>query len=1088
MTPTFSRVIFSSIKFYRKPVLYQVLIIALLSAVITGSLLTGKSVRTSLKKSSHERLGNTGILISSGIRYFDTDLADRLKEDEAINCTGLLEIIGYCQSLNSQRGAFNTHIFGIRGDFFSFHGIDSISVKKDEVLINRRLADHLDVKAGDELIIRFASIGDIPADAPFAPDAEEGNSIVLKIGDVLGPGETGNFSLSISQITPMNIFLNLSDLADESGKPLKINRLLIDKKINKSIDETLNVLTNTLRLSDSGLRLRKIAKTGGSELVSDRIFIDEAIVDEVFKKIPSSAPVITYLGNRIESASRSTPYSFVAAIPSSIYPDIASENEIIINDWLADDLHVIEGDTLNMFWYSPDSLNKLIESSNIFVIRRIVKIEGIWGDSLLMPDFPGIAGSESCSEWDAGVPVKMDNIRDKDEEYWKKFKGTPKAFINYRKGKEIWGSNFGPATAMRFPEGLAGVEIEAVLNGSLAPGLMGFTVTDLAGESILAADESVDFSTLFLSLGFFLILASVVLLSFIVSYYFDSKKENIRTLFALGFKNKWIEKLFFLESTLIGVAGSFVGAFSGYLVNIIITWSLNTVWSGAVQTNTLSASFDIIPILTGFMVTIMIITVFMRYKTRKFLKSLNRQEKEYHKFASPRINLFFLIGTIVITISLFTLSILWNDKDTVLSFGAGTLLLITFILLWRQLYIGRTKNNFFEFTGRKNLSRLYYSFNPSHAVTPILFIAAGIFALFITGVNRMDFDETLLKRSSGTGGYLLWCESNIPLTDDLSTIRGRSELGLTYDTLSGMDIITMKRSAGNDASCLNLNHITAPPLLGIDPADFIARESFSFAKELSDDSLINAWQFLNLNSGTNTIYGIADKTVMDWGLKLNIGDTLILRAENGQPINIILAAGLKSSVFQGYVIIGKENFNRYFPSVSGSSVLLVDGDPGMGDFYKSTLYERLSNYGVNIEFTKDRLRSFYEVTNTYLSVFGVFGAFGMITGVLGLGFVLIRNYNHRKREFALMLATGFTFRKIRRININEQIIILFAGVTTGVLSAISATLPSLRSGQDIPWIYLIMIILAILITGLSALFISIRSLSGDALIASLRKE
>ena len=28
---------------------------------------------------------------------------------------------------------------------------------------------------------------------------------------------------------------------------------------------------------------------------------------------------------------------------------------------------------------------------------------------------------------------------------------------------------------------------------------------------------------------------------------------------------------------------------------------------------------------------------------------------------------------------------------------------------------------------------------------------------------------------------------------------------------------------------------------------------------------------------------------------------------------------------------------------------------------------------------------FYEVTNTYLSVFGVFGALGMITGIAGLG-------------------------------------------------------------------------------------------------------
>ena len=195
------------------------------------------------------------------------------------------------------------------------------------------------------------------------------------------------------------------------------------------------------------------------------------------------------------------------------------------------------------------------------------------------------------------------------------------------------------------------------------------------------------------------------------------------------------------------------------------------------------------------------------------------------------------------------------------------------------------------------------------------------------------------------------------------------------------------------------------------------------------------------------------------GIKIKTGDTLILRAENGQPLNIIIAAGLKSSVFQGYVLIGMDNFTKYYPSVSGSSVLLVDGDPALIDLYKSTLNERLENYGINIEQTTDRLASFYEVTNTYLSVFGVFGALGMITGIAGLGFVLLRNYNHRKREFALMLATGFSVKRIRRMILSEQMLILFAGIISGVISAIVATLPSLKNSPDIPWFFLFIMVL-----------------------------
>ena len=48
-------------------------------------------------------------------------------------------------------------------------------------------------------------------------------------------------------------------------------------------------------------------------------------------------------------------------------------------------------------------------------------------------------------------------------------KGTPKAFIGYEKGKELWGSNFGPATAIRFPESLSINEINNSLTGSFDP-------------------------------------------------------------------------------------------------------------------------------------------------------------------------------------------------------------------------------------------------------------------------------------------------------------------------------------------------------------------------------------------------------------------------------------------------------------------------------------------------------------------------------------------------------------------------------------------------------------------------------------------
>jgi ABC-type antimicrobial peptide transport system permease subunit len=138
--------------------------------------------------------------------------------------------------------------------------------------------------------------------------------------------------------------------------------------------------------------------------------------------------------------------------------------------------------------------------------------------------------------------------------------------------------------------------------------------------------------------------------------------------------------------------------------------------------------------------------------------------------------------------------------------------------------------------------------------------------------------------------------------------------------------------------------------------------------------------------------------------------------------------------------------------------------------------------------TTSRLASFFEVTNTYLSVFGFFGALGMITGIAGLGFVLLRTYNFRKREFALMLALGFSVKTVRRMILSEQMLILFAGVTSGVISALAATLPSIRNSPDIPWLFMILMVLTIIVTGLSVLFLAVRTVTKDSLTASLKKE
>jgi len=155
---------------------------------------------------------------------------------------------------------------------------------------------------------------------------------------------------------------------------------------------------------------------------------------------------------------------------------------------------------------------------------------------------------------------------------------------------------------------------------------------------------------------------------------------------------------------------------------------------------------------------------------------------------------------------------------------------------------------------------------------------------------------------------------------------------------------------------------------------------------------------------------------------------------------------------------------------------------------RDLLETRFYCYGISVESAKEKLASFFEVTNTYLSVFEILGALGVFIGVFGMGFVLLRNYQVRKKEFALMLATGFSIAYIKKMVFREQLLILLAGLVTGIISAVMATLPSVRSGTEMPWLFIAIVAAAIFAAGSATLFIVARNIAGAPVISSLRRE
>jgi len=105
-----------------------------------------------------------------------------------------------------------------------------------------------------------------------------------------------------------------------------------------------------------------------------------------------------------------------------------------------------------------------------------------------------------------------------------------------------------------------------------------------------------------------------------------------------------------------------------------------------------------------------------------------------------------------------------------------------------------------------------------------------------------------------------------------------------------------------------------------------------------------------------------------------------------------------------------------------------------------------------------------------------------------LGLILIRNFNQRRSDFGLMLAQGFSVKSIRKTIFGEHARILLAGMLTGIISALIATRPSVMNYSDLPWGTLAVMIILILLSGIIALAVSVRSVNKDTLITRIRKE
>ena len=177
-----------------------------------------------------------------------------------------------------------------------------------------------------------------------------------------------------------------------------------------------------------------------------------------------------------------------------------------------------------------------------------------------------------------------------------------------------------------------------------------------------------------------------------------------------------------------------------------------------------------------------------------------------------------------------------------------------------------------------------------------------------------------------------------------------------------------------------------------------------------------------------------DKEALTWSMKKSVGDTIVYKDGNGNDVPVLIAGTYPTGIFHGNAIMSQKDFRKLWPRESGTEVLLVK--TSTPDAVSELLAIAMSEYGLSIQTTNERIRMFFEVTDTYLLIFLTLGALGLLLGIFCLIIVVRKNLVANQATIELYHILGFRKARIRQILYRENITVPLFAVVTGAIGAV----------------------------------------------------
>ena len=922
--------------------------VAVSVATLAGALLVGDSVRSSLKALVLERLGKTHIAVTASMP-FPEDLARRLRAHPGFSqafggVCPLMAAEGAVTHAGTRRLASRVQVYGVDERFWAFHGRPSEPLERRSALLSPELARELDWKTGDSLLVTLQQQAATPAETLHGRRDSPGTTLRVRGSRVLQPEHLGEFSILQRGAAVRTLFLPLAEIQRALEQEGRVNALLLSESGNPSGNDgnrLPRMLRETLTPDDAGLRIRSLEHCSCLSLEHEGGLLDEPVVAAARRagaalKLESQS-ILSYVVNSIAHGEKTVPYSLVTGLAPGHLAGIASRHTsprattrvapaqekapvdggrrgdafrfnsrgedsfapIWINDWTSRDLGAGPGTPVKLEFFLWDYRRGLSTQTADFRVAGVIPLSGAAADRDLVPEFEGISQTESISHWDPPFPVDLSRIRHQDEDYWERYRTTPKAFLPLETARKLWGSRFGDVTSLRFgkPDELTLDEtldrFRESLLANLTPEAMGFALHPVRVTGIETSRGSTDFGEYFLYFSFFLVVSALLLTVLFFKLGLEQRLRQVGLFKALGISEPLIRRLFAAEGLVLALTGSVVGLAGAAAYGWLMMWGLRTRWISAVGTTRLTLHVEPGTLLVGAAAGVAAAFACILLTLRRLGKAPPRLllagEKEPLAPGSGRRSLMTALALGSAGLIFLLAAILDWIGQTAGFFGSGALLLVS-LLAFQWWFLTSDRSLGFHGRGIPALSRIglrNMSYRPGRSLLSIGLIALATFIIVTVGVFRREGGPSLAP-GSGTGGFSLAAESSIPFFQDPDDPESAPELNL--DRLPSPEKLrfwSFRLRPGDDASCRNLYRPANPRILGA-PSAFLGLGRFSFSSSLASEDQDNPWRLLEAETDDAAVPAIADATSMAYSLHTGLGEEIILHRAEGEPVRLKL--------------------------------------------------------------------------------------------------------------------------------------------------------------------------------------------------------